>query len=75
MTTDVGSCRDLAEEGVGLAVEAGNPDAITTALESMASDEDLWHSSSKRGPEVAKEHSWEATADVVRKAYSKALSR
>jgi glycosyltransferase involved in cell wall biosynthesis len=75
VTTDVGSCRDLAEEGVGLAVEAGNPDAITTALESMAVDEDLWRSSSKRGPEVAKEHSWEATADVVRDAYSKALSR
>jgi len=56
-------------------VEAGNPDAITTALESMAVDEDLWRSSSKRGPEVAKEHSWEATADVVRDAYSKALSR
>ena len=75
VTTDVGSCRDLAEDGVGIAVQPGDPGAIATALESMAADEELWRSSARRGPEVAKEHSWEATAKVVREAYAKALSR
>ena len=75
VTTDVGSCRDLAEDGVGIAVQAGDSEAIATALESMAADEELWRSSARRGPDVAKEHSWGATAKVLHEAYAEALSR
>jgi glycosyltransferase involved in cell wall biosynthesis len=75
VTTDVGSCRDLVEDGVGIAVQAGDSEAIATALESMAADEKLWRSSARRGPDVAKEHSWGATAKVLHEAYVEALSR
>lgn len=75
VTTDVGSCRSVAEDGVGIFVQPGDSEAIATALETLAADEELWRSSSRRGPDVAKEHSWGATARVLHEAYTEALSK
>jgi glycosyltransferase involved in cell wall biosynthesis len=74
VVTDVGSCREVAEKGAGIAVRPSDPDALASALETLATDEELWRRCARSGPEIAKEYSWESTADVVYQAYRRALA-
>ena len=74
VVTDVGSCREVAEKGAGIVVRPSDPDALATALDTLATDEELWRQCARRGPAIAKEYSWESTAEVVYKAYQRALA-
>ena len=74
VATDVGSCREVVEKGVGLVVPPGDPEALASALNTLATDEKLWEECSRRGPMVAKEYSWESTVEVVYEAYRRALA-
>ena len=73
VATDVGSCREVVEKGAGLVVPPGDPVALADALNTLATDAELWEQCSKRGPAIAKEYSWDSTVEVVSQAYEHAL--
>jgi glycosyltransferase involved in cell wall biosynthesis len=75
IVTDVGSCREVAEEGVGIVVPPGDYHKLASSLERLATNEQLWQMYSRRGPELARQFSWESTARVVYSAYEKVLNR
>ena len=70
VVTDVGSCRELAEQGVGLVVAPSDPEALAGALDTLAREGPLWDELSQRGPSVARDFSWTTTARAVRAAYA-----
>lgn len=53
-TTDFGDF--LAEQGVGVGVEAGQPEVLLGAIESLLVDQDRLNAMSARGPECFQEH-------------------
>ena len=74
VVTDVGSCRQVVEKGVGVVVPPGDPVALASAMETLASDRQRWQKCSERGPILVREFSWASTAKVLRDAYQKALA-
>ena len=73
VVTDVGSCREVAEKGAGIVVQPSDPEALALALDTLAMDDVLWRRCAQRGPAIAREYSWESTAEVVSQAYRRSL--
>ena len=74
VVTDVGSCREVAGKGAGVVVRPSDPNALASALRKLATDEELWRRCARRGPAIAKEYSWESTAEVLYRAYQSSLA-
>ena len=74
VVTDVGSCREMVEEGLGLVVAPSAVDGLAAALHTLCQDKQMWQECSRRGPEFAEQHSWEATAGLVYGAYQAAMA-
>ncbi len=74
VVTDVGSCRQVVDEGLGLVVPPGDPVALASAMETLTTDRSQWRKCSERGPVLVRQFSWPSTAKVLRDTYQKALA-
>ena len=75
VVTDVGSCREIAENGIGLVAPPGDPEALAEALQKLVADETMWRRFSEKGPDIARRSGWENTAEIVYAAYQNSLDR
>jgi glycosyltransferase involved in cell wall biosynthesis len=74
VVTSTGTSTEELAEGAGLLIEPTDTDALAAALSRVLSDRDLAQRMSRSGLERASRYTWQATADVVVRAYRDALS-
>lgn len=76
VTTDVGGCRELVEDGVtGLVVPARNPERLAAALQTMNEDHAFRVDAGKAARKRAEEYSWAAAAQAHLSCYDELLAR
>jgi glycosyltransferase involved in cell wall biosynthesis len=70
VVTDVGNCRDVAENARGLVVPPQQPQDLAGALARLASDPEAWERASAQGPRTAQAFSWGTTAGILMGSYA-----